>query len=244
MRELIFGELMRFILAFLVLSVVSARGEEFNYGLWGQQEKVEKKVERKVEVKKERRIPAGRNQDWRAFLPSNLPSPLLKLLENPTPENAKRYWRAYEEYVNRLAEVERLIRALQVQYARKVSKEYQLYYFFSPTCPACRRYTPVFFEELYKEGFNLPVKAFVVGDLSLGRAMMAGVGVSRVAVATPRMIEELGLEKAGLPTAVLLTPEGEVVGVWEGGRILELLNYLKEKRDEEISNSVNSDGGK
>ena len=196
-------------------------GDEFTYGLWGNTTSPAPQTKEQSRPPKREKREKKRNDLWKAFLPKDVPAPIVKLLENPTPENVKKYWRAYEEYTGRLAKAESLIRAMQVRYARKVSKEYKLYYFFSPTCPACRRYTPLFFEQLWSEGFNLPVKAFVVGNLELGRAMMAGVGVSRVAVATPRLIEELGLENAGLPAAVLLTPQEEIVGVWDGSKVFK-----------------------
>jgi len=230
--------------AFILLLSQESPGEEFTYGLWGNMPSPVPQTEEQSRPPKREKREKKKNDLWKAFLPKDVPAPIVKLLENPTPENVKKYWRAYEEYTSRLAKAESLIRAMQVQYARKVSKEYELYYLFSPTCPACRRYTPLLFEGLWKEGFNLPVKAFVVGNLELGRAMMAGVGVSQVLSATPRLISELGLENAGLPTAVLLTPQGEVVGVWEGSRVLELLNFLKEKRDEEMAGNSNSSGSK
>lgn len=229
----------------LLILGTSSYGEDFNYGLWGTGElKPGKTAENRTKTAGKVKKKSREKELWKDFLPKDVPAPIVKLLENPTPENVKRYWKAYEEYTNRLAKAESLIRAMQVQYARKVSREYELYYFFSPTCPACRRYTPLLFEGLWKEGFNLPVKAFVVGNLELGRAMMAGLGVSQVLSATPKLIDELGLENAGLPTAVLLTPQEEVVGVWQGSRVLELLNFLKEKRDEEMAGSSDGSNGK
>jgi len=237
----------RRVLYVLVLVVVNtaAAGQEFNYGLWEKSEVVKK---RQVPVNGERKkIPAGRNNkdpefSWKIFLPKDLPKPFVKLLENPTSENAKKYWKAYEEFVDRLSRAEREVRLLQLEYARKVSSKYRLYYFFSPSCSSCLAYSPPLFRELVKEGFDIPTVAFVVKnspeDFERGRVFASALGVTSVRQATPELVSQLGVR--ALPTAVILRGD-EVVAKYSGPSVLEVVTYLKEKRDEAISNSVSTE---
>ncbi|ADU97716.1 hypothetical protein Theam_1760 (plasmid) [Thermovibrio ammonificans HB-1] len=230
---------MKRVLLLVLLLTVTAQAKDFNYGLWGDRAQVEKRQQVKKSVKS---VPAGRNHkeetfSWQDFLPENLPRPFRKLLENPSPENVRKYWRAYEEFVSRVAEAEKQVRLLQLEFARRISSKYQLYYFFSPSCPACRRYSPLLFASLLREGFNLPTKAFVVGDLNSGRLFAAALGIAEVRQATPELLSQLGV--SALPTAVLL--EGDrVVAELTGAEVLKLVNFLKEKRDEAIESSVDT----
>ena len=230
---------MRILALFSLIFLAQAQAQEFNYGLWGNSQQ-ERKVQPKVKIEKK---PAGRSEkreaefSWRDFLPRDVPRPFVKLLENPSPENVRKYWKAYEEFVTRITDAERQVKLLQLEFARRISARYELYYFFSPGCPACRKYSPVLFARLLKEGFEVPVKAFVVGNLQSGRIFASALGISTVRAASPELLSQLGV--SSLPTAVLL--EGDrVVAKYSGSSVLELVTFLKEKRDEEISSSSNS----
>jgi thiol-disulfide isomerase/thioredoxin len=233
------GEKMRAVLIALLIAG-AAQAQEFNYGLWGKRETP---AERPKAEKRERAKEPARREDfsWEDFLPPDVPRPMKKLLENPTPETARKYWKAYEEFAERLSRAGRQVRLLQLEYAKKVASRYRLYYFFSPTCPACRRYSPLLFGELLREGFEVPTKAFVVGDLSRGKVFASALGIADVKKATPYLLSQL--EVSSLPTAVLF--EGDrVVARWTGSSVLELVNFLKERRNEEIGEGgVNSAGG-
>jgi len=219
-----------------------AVGKDFTYGLWGNGSSVAQKQTVKDSkpkgVKKKKTQKGTVNFSWKDFLPKDLPAPFVKLMENPTEENVRKYWKAYEEFADRITRTERLIKLMQVKYAERISKKYSLLYFFSPDCPACREYTPELFVGLLKEGFTLPVKAYVVGDLRKGAVMMSALGVTTTRIATSRMLSEFNVQS--LPTAVLLDLSGRVVAEFSGGEVLNLLNFLKEKRDEEMASDSNS----
>jgi thiol-disulfide isomerase/thioredoxin len=235
------------ILLILVLTAVQCRADEFTYGLWGSSRPpaAEKPARTEKQSAPKKGVPPPR-LTWKDFMPKNLPKPLERLLENPDEKTAREYWKAYKDYVTRLAKAESAVRVLQMEYARKISKNYQIYYFFNPFCPACEKYTPELFLSMVKEGFSVPVKAYVVHEpnrdrgreFAGGLAMMNALGVSTVRLATPVLLDEMGVQR--IPTAVVLNSAGEVVAEFEGGDVLNVLNFLKEKRDEAIGSDADN----
>lgn len=161
---------------------------------------------------------------WQPKFANEPPQPLVDVFRNPLPENVARYRDWYKKRMDRVQEVGRILSApeTQPQSSRsqlKTTNETKqvvfnkAVYFFSEGCPVCARMTPLLSD------YQSSGKLVGIGIKSTDRGATAylehsGVRIPAVGDYSGEMAKNYNV--TAVPTLILLSDNGEVVGHHEG----------------------------
>ncbi|MBF0560108.1 MAG: TlpA family protein disulfide reductase, partial [Nitrospirae bacterium] len=163
---------------------------------------------------------------WQPKFANEPPPPLVDVFRDPSPENIARYREWYKKRMERVDEVGQIMAEVVKQQPAQGRKERQgssieiqpvifnkAIYFFSESCPACSRMTPLL-SEVQHSG-----KLVGIGIKSTDSS--AAAYLRRNGVSIPAGGDNSGdiatnYNVSATPTLILLSDGGDVVGRYEG----------------------------
>lgn len=196
--------------------------------------------------------------DWQPKFANEPPPLLVDAFRDPSPQNIERYREWYKKRMERIWELSRNIPApygqSQIQATDGTSQQRAVnetesaifskaVYFFSESCTACSRMTPLLSE------FQQSGKLVGIGIRSTDRS--AVVYLERYGVSIPSAGDYKGeiannYKVTATPTLILLSNNGDVVGRYEGAMDEAALSRLfktelKAKKEERKTNEAGID---
>ncbi len=175
--------------------------------------------------KEKRETPAGNNKTesgpyvWQPKFAGEAPPPLVDVFKDPSPENIMRYQEWYKKRMERINEIGLIMSGRDTQQHSPPVNETEpvifnkAVYFFDEECPVCARMTPLLSE--FQQSGKLVGIGIKSSDSSASAYLLSN------GVKIPSGGDDSGdiarnYDVTAVPTLVLLSDKGDIVGRYEG----------------------------